>query len=823
MSDPFNKVIAGQRLHIPAVAYNAFLDAAQANSGRRFGQTSPTLVGHPSSGIVRIKNASEDDRSRFDILGIDGPLFDADESPDAFLAGPMFSGLTPDIEAHTAWAILLEPIPAGHIGLAMIDGVTLGRVRLAADSDIVRYATIADEDAIALAPAADGPVQVLWHEAAAGASWAILRLGNTPPARRWVRIVTTADAAGVYTSWQEVELADLDDGTPWTAPTAGLEGPGDGSLYEVNATPRIPDDTIVCAFDNPAWLSDATQPRLLFAYESAASIGYGIPVAAQADVPAEADLLLTITDAAGTAILDGDEAEQTITVWRNATHKALYTDFAADTIFTYIRYPWPETTGHEGCIFSRTEAFLTEPTYLPADGYPLHDDPAEIAPLTIDATGDPSDASHLHILGHMYMHTADAVRGWAPWIVIDPAVLGLGKVYTDAADTTAGYLNDEIIVAPAAGHAWLTKAITPGGAHDNTLLLTHADWDSANVTAIGSMASITAAGANVSIIASTATPAANTAWFSFTEFEDRYDATHHSTVAQKTGAYKLVISLPDPLEGDGQWIGSETWVSAGAGFTYSQDLLDADADDTLEIAHLHSTITDEAGDHQNHAASFTRGPWYSASGGIGADGATLTTTTTDPTTTDGDGTGYLELTQWQDKVDARSHSEAQEIQTTPGTADKTWLQLPPTGCAKYLSGYQWIDKAKAAGTRKWISGDDWRGRTLRITSAVYHDTEANQADSLQDAKDSWVHTAAAHETVINSAYEGAAFDSTDVTLANCSRTVLRPIWLKMDTSAGNEGKLYLEWGDPTTPGTNTHLVLTIEASAVLTTPTWTES
>jgi len=57
-----------------------------------------------------------------------------------------------------------------------------------------------------------------------------------------------------------------------------------------------------------------------------------------------------------------------------------------------------------------------------------------------------------------------------------------GKVFTDADDTTPGFLNDEIIVDPPNGDpSWLEKSVEPGGAADNKLLIEHKDWDSARV------------------------------------------------------------------------------------------------------------------------------------------------------------------------------------------------------------------------------------------------------------------------------------------------------------------------------------------------------
>ncbi len=66
-------------------------------------------------------------------------------------------------------------------------------------------------------------------------------------------------------------------------------------------------------------------------------------------------------------------------------------------------------------------------------------------------------------------HSKVKAKAGAKKLVID----GIGKVFTDANDTTPGFLDTEIIVTPQSGYAWLKKSVEPGGAADNKLLLEH--------------------------------------------------------------------------------------------------------------------------------------------------------------------------------------------------------------------------------------------------------------------------------------------------------------------------------------------------------------
>ena len=71
------KVKSGDPLAIPAATFNTFVDAAQdfLRCQRSIART-PT-ADRPPFETVLLKNASGADRGRFDVLGIDGPLFDS--------------------------------------------------------------------------------------------------------------------------------------------------------------------------------------------------------------------------------------------------------------------------------------------------------------------------------------------------------------------------------------------------------------------------------------------------------------------------------------------------------------------------------------------------------------------------------------------------------------------------------------------------------------------------------------------------------------------------------------------------------------------------
>ena len=74
--DPFKKVASGDRLHIPATAYNSFIDAAVDFKGRQQNATSRSIPLNSRPGIVRVKNTTGSDLTQFAIVGLDAPLYE---------------------------------------------------------------------------------------------------------------------------------------------------------------------------------------------------------------------------------------------------------------------------------------------------------------------------------------------------------------------------------------------------------------------------------------------------------------------------------------------------------------------------------------------------------------------------------------------------------------------------------------------------------------------------------------------------------------------------------------------------------------------------
>lgn len=178
MGDAFKKVQRGQRLQITAETFNAFLDAAHAvRAHKQFGtDASPYFR---QSGIAKVKNASGSDQVRFAVLGLTEPLILPSANESEFKRQVAFEGVVPAKDDHQGkFAVLLEPIANGKIGLAVIAGVV--PVRLKVDpAQLYERAEILDADAGKLLNVPHGSARVLWIEAAEGeVRWAIVHLDD---------------------------------------------------------------------------------------------------------------------------------------------------------------------------------------------------------------------------------------------------------------------------------------------------------------------------------------------------------------------------------------------------------------------------------------------------------------------------------------------------------------------------------------------------------------------------------------------------------------------------------------------------------------------
>jgi hypothetical protein len=186
------KVSTGDPLVIPANTYNAFIDAAADYQQRikprqkleQSMQSANSRMPAHGSGVVWVRNDSPIDCWRYFVLGLDGPIHEPQtiiDTEGSFVDQVIFSGVFPDIQAHgltDLHAIMLEPILAGGIGRAMIQGIC--QVRLVVTDESHQFAQATAGFPAFMMSSATGSTQILWRQPDVPLEepcWAIVRMG----------------------------------------------------------------------------------------------------------------------------------------------------------------------------------------------------------------------------------------------------------------------------------------------------------------------------------------------------------------------------------------------------------------------------------------------------------------------------------------------------------------------------------------------------------------------------------------------------------------------------------------------------------------------
>ena len=112
MGDPFKKVQPGDRLEIPAAAYNAFIDAALAHrASTREGP--PSLRTHYK---VLVRNNTGADLEQFATVGLGDAVITPAQNESAFKQQVLINAEVPVESKHQArFGVLTAPLKAGAI------------------------------------------------------------------------------------------------------------------------------------------------------------------------------------------------------------------------------------------------------------------------------------------------------------------------------------------------------------------------------------------------------------------------------------------------------------------------------------------------------------------------------------------------------------------------------------------------------------------------------------------------------------------------------------------------------------------------------------
>lgn len=168
------KVEPGQPLDYPAEFFNVQIDVAQSFLSKT-GATAAGFQRQRDPDVVKVKNASGADVDRFGVLEVTGVVFTPTDNEDEFKNNFALTGGTPSTNLEN-FVVLLEPIPDGKFGRAIISGVTPVKIDVVdADHQFAR----AKSASAAELESGRGPARIIWKESGTGSKWSLVRLGDS--------------------------------------------------------------------------------------------------------------------------------------------------------------------------------------------------------------------------------------------------------------------------------------------------------------------------------------------------------------------------------------------------------------------------------------------------------------------------------------------------------------------------------------------------------------------------------------------------------------------------------------------------------------------
>jgi len=214
--DELKRVRPGERLRIPAAAYNAFVDAA-AEFKRRKGDDSPQGGGgFFQNGIIPVQNTTGVFQDRFKILGVDVPIFTPTDNLYEFCSRFSLKGVVPVATTHVGkFAVLAEPADTNAVAMAFVAGVCPVQVNVTDATH--NFAEVTPASTSSLTSGVTGSATILWKETGTGVKWAIVRFGQSSP------VATSVNPAVILPAAFETEAAQTD---AWaiTSQPAGTDG-----------------------------------------------------------------------------------------------------------------------------------------------------------------------------------------------------------------------------------------------------------------------------------------------------------------------------------------------------------------------------------------------------------------------------------------------------------------------------------------------------------------------------------------------------------------------------------------------------------------------
>lgn len=199
-SNPHRKLVPGQRLEtIPAVAWNGFIDVANAFREGRLGE--PRQRGgfdrESARTLVQVKNMTGSALDRFSVLRITGPMIDPGDNAQHFKNRPALQGNAPNASLYQPFVILQEPIGADRIGLGLLSGISAVTIDLL--DTLHDFARPIDGDVTKLESSLYTGIRIVWVDRTSGTGdkLAYVLVGDRQPERSFIAKCLGTAAGGL--------------------------------------------------------------------------------------------------------------------------------------------------------------------------------------------------------------------------------------------------------------------------------------------------------------------------------------------------------------------------------------------------------------------------------------------------------------------------------------------------------------------------------------------------------------------------------------------------------------------------------------------------
>lgn len=204
MSD-LKKVNSGEDFAPVASTYNRMIDATKFVENLRNSASKETKLDFRMDGLCYVKNSSGGRRNRFDILGIDGPLYGPRTHYQPFIQSILLNGVSPTANAHEGkFVVLAEPLISNEIGLAWCSGICPVRLDPTTIENATTHADIINGE-YSQAKGCGHGAQIVWLDTADDAydRWALIRLDGDAPIQRFTpgeqdKVAGPRDTGGVF-------------------------------------------------------------------------------------------------------------------------------------------------------------------------------------------------------------------------------------------------------------------------------------------------------------------------------------------------------------------------------------------------------------------------------------------------------------------------------------------------------------------------------------------------------------------------------------------------------------------------------------------------